>query len=346
VLDDAVRRELDRRGQGARVAVHGQARVRPGVPGQQRVEVRDGGGRRQRHVAASQEADDLPHAVEGGAALALDRLEERPGALRVEVPAGVGGAGELAEALLEEPVQLVGEPRAVAGELQRDALVPQLTQLHGAGLELGAHRRAVTDRAADPGHDQQDGEGQHEGLEAGGRVPDQDRRGEQRGETQHDPCLPALQGHRAEIGEHERQRQAGATPGHPPEDEDVEHHRRQRHRRHRDHAATPPQHRDRRQCEGRDHEPRVGGRLVDHRALGDGGRHAFVPEPDVLDHQPEAHRGEGSGDHPVDGTDRRGLRARAFTHPARPPQAWTCSTPSVGSAALVAERDCTRTPMP
>ena len=99
------------------------------MPGQQRVEVGDRGRRSQRDVATAQEAHDLAHAVEGRAAVALDRLEERPRAARVEVLARLGGGRELAEPFLQEPVELVREPGAVARDLERDPLVAQLPKL-------------------------------------------------------------------------------------------------------------------------------------------------------------------------------------------------------------------------
>ena len=138
------------------------------------------GRRSQRDVATAQQTDDLAHAVEGGATVALDRLEEGPGALRVEVLARLGSGRELAEPLLQQPVELAGEAGPVVGELQRDPLVAQLLELDRAGPELRAHGVAVADRAADAEDDQHDRDREHDRLEARGRVDHQDRGREQR----------------------------------------------------------------------------------------------------------------------------------------------------------------------
>jgi hypothetical protein len=156
VLDDAVRRELDRRGQRARIAGDGQPGVRSRVPGQEGVEMSDGGCRSERHVATSQEPDDLPHAVEGRATVALDRLEQGLGPDRVEVRARVRSGGELAEPLLQEPVELVRQLGAVTRDLEGDPLVPQLLELPRASHELCAQGRAVPDGPADAEDDQHD----------------------------------------------------------------------------------------------------------------------------------------------------------------------------------------------
>ena len=137
-----------------------------GVPGQQRIEVRDRGSGGQRHVATAQQAHDLAHAVEGRAAVALDRLEERPCAVWVEVLPRLGSGRELAEPLLQESVELLGQTDAVAGELQGDPFVAQLLELDAARLELRAHRGAVTDRASDAEDDQHDRECEHDRFEA------------------------------------------------------------------------------------------------------------------------------------------------------------------------------------
>ena len=153
------------------------------MPGQQGVEVGDRRCGSQRDVAATQETHELAHPVESRAALALDGLEEDPGALRVEVLAGLGGGRQLAEPLLQKAVELAGETDPVAGELQRDPLVTHLPELCRARPQLGTHSRTVSHGATDGEDDQHDRQREHDQSEAGGGVHHQHGCREHRGEA-------------------------------------------------------------------------------------------------------------------------------------------------------------------
>ena len=79
--------------------------------------MRDRGRRRQGDVSATEQTDDLPHAVQGGPAVGLDLLEQGSGATGVEVTARVGGRHQLTQTLLQQCVKLAGEPGPVSGDL-------------------------------------------------------------------------------------------------------------------------------------------------------------------------------------------------------------------------------------
>jgi hypothetical protein len=89
------------------------------------------------------------------------------------------------------------------------------------------------------------------------------------------------------------------APGHPSEQCEVQpHHQRGRGGDGED-VAPPPQQRNRRPQEDRQHPDRVRIHRVRHRSLRDGGPHLVVRHSDVGHHQHRAERGEAAREQPV-----------------------------------------------
>ena len=114
----------------------------------------------------AQHADDLAHLVERAAALVLDLPQRRRGERRIgDLPARLGQRGELAEAALQQRVELGRDARPVGGDLELCAPLAHLVQLlraRGERDRLGAVRLDeapdAPDHGADRGEEEQRGE--------------------------------------------------------------------------------------------------------------------------------------------------------------------------------------------
>jgi hypothetical protein len=144
--------------------------VRGVLPGEQRVEMGYRRRRRQGHLAAAEQSDDLPHVVHRLPAARLDRLQQRLRLRRRQSVGGLGRRGELVEPLLQQAVELLGEPGPVVRDHQRGPLVAQLPQFLVTDLELLVQNAAMAGGAADAEDDEQDRRGKHDRAGTGGRV--------------------------------------------------------------------------------------------------------------------------------------------------------------------------------
>ena len=155
LLDDAVGRQLDGGGQHPRVALDGQPRVAPLArtsSASRCVSVGCGA------VGAS-EASSRRTPTTARISSSVRRLSRSMSASVAVAPAAspvagavVGHARQLAEAALEQLVELARQARPVGRDLQPRALVARLAQLGRARLELARHPPARADDPADAPH--------------------------------------------------------------------------------------------------------------------------------------------------------------------------------------------------
>ena len=221
------------------------------------------GRRRQRHLAAAQQPDDLPHVVQGLPAARLDRLQHGPRFGRRKAVRGLGRRGQLRRAAPAAVRRAAATAGPVVRDLERGPLVAQLPQLRVADLELAGSAPSGAGRPGRPRR--RSAATGSASTSAPGPVVASTTSDEHASARQRAPqTIHAL----ARVGRPAPRGTPARTPaGRPaphrvtqPNSSVVQHHHADGDRGDGEDAAPPPQHRDRRGQEHRDHPRRVGTR--------------------------------------------------------------------------------------